>query len=681
METSVYMGDGASSPGMSDLTPQYNIALILLDDLRADHVSSFGYHRQTTPYLDELAPRGSRFLNCYSPTGWTLTACASIITGHLGDDHGLVNHNQRFLKPKIGHFLKGYHRIGLVNNGNVIPDTISVDYLESLGLRRRPAKWRFFGWDDGFDEYRWIHREDHVRPFQIAEEFLEKRQQAIFRGEEVKPYFLFFHSNVVHDYHMDREYYLEAERWLGRLVHPDLRKFPDGPDIWKNPPEGLSRKQMLEEIVAKYDAGIRFADRRLKGILDRIDFSDTIVVVMSDHGEGFDPEVGRVHHCGRLHQDLLHVPLFLWLPQPLQERYPIPAVEKRFCSTIDVVPTLLTFLGQVPEEFPGRALFDLSTHRKLTGIDRGYIYWREDFVRESYDTCRIEIKSELTYPLKSIRVARNDAVKEFAYNLAYDPGERVNLFDQRRRQIPNFEPITFIVCVNDQRELEENLLSSPVARSDRHQWILVENSGNRKSRSISRIYAETAREAQNDLVFFLHQDLYLPPGWEERLFRSLLELEFMDPRWGVIGAVGAISMERQNPSRPKELRGHWCDPHGYHRIEPLPAEVEALDEQWIGVRASQGPTFDPDLPGFHCYGIDLSLTAREMGLKSYAIDAFVWHKFRDPQGNLIISREKSPKIAARWQDGFMAEFNPSADYVEKKWSKYLPFQTTSWTWR
>jgi len=666
---------------MSEIENRYNIALLVIDDLRADHVSSYGYHRQTTPYLDGLAPRGTRFTNCYSPTGWTLTACASIITGQLGDDHGLLNHNCRFLKPKIGHFLDGHYRLGLVNNGNVIPDAISGDYLENMGFKRRPAKWKHFGWDDGFDDYRWSHREDHIRPFQLAEEFLEARKKAVSAGKSVKPYFLFFHSNIVHDYHMDREYYLEVEKWLGRPLHPDLRKFRDGPYIWRNPPEGLDRKRMLEEIVAKYDSGIRFADRRLKKILDLIDFSNTVVVVMSDHGEGFAPEVGRVHHCGRLHQDLLHVPLLLRLPPSLQERFPLPPVEDRFCSTIDVAPTLLTLLGQVPEEFPGRLLFDLSTHRRLQGIDRGYIYWREDCVRESYDTCRIEIQSDLTYPLKHIRVGRNDAVKEYFYNLAYDPEERVNLLDCRQRQIPNFEPITFIVSVNDQKELEENLLASPVAQSDRHQWLLVDNTGNRRYQSISRLYAENARKAENDLVFFLHQDLYLPPGWEERFFRSLLELEVMDHHWGVIGGVGAVIMEQQDPTRPKELRGHWCDPHGYHRMGPLPAEVEALDEQWLGVRKSRGPEFDPDLPGFHCYGIDLSLSAREAEMKSYAIDAFVWHKFRDPQGNLILSRENSPKIATRWQEGFMAEFNPSADYVEKKWSKYLPFQTTSWTWR
>ena len=43
-------------------------------------------------------------------------------------------------------------------------------------------------------------------------------------------------------------------------------------------------------------------------------------------------------------------------------------------------------------------------------------------------------------------------------------------------------------------------------------------------------------------------------------------------------------------------------------------------------------------------------------------------------------RERSSKIKRRWGEEFMREFGPSADYVEKKWQKYLPFQTTSWAW-
>lgn len=655
----------------------YNIALLVADDFRADHVSAYGYQRLTTPNLDAAFARGSLFKNCISPTGWTLTACASILTGHLADAHGLTDHNQRFQKPKLGDYLGDcYHRIAFTNNGNTIPDTISKEYLESLGLERRPAKWKFFGWNEGFDEFIWTAREDHFRPFQQAAEFLRSYPSSGRR----KPYFLFFHTNLVHDYHMDREYYLEVQDWLGREIRPELRKFRDGPWIWRSRPAGLALERMKEEIIAKYDSGVRATDRLFKGLLDEINFDDTIVIFVSDHGEGFKPELGRVHHCGRLHQDLLHVPLAVWLPPELRRRYTLPAVEERFCSTVDLVPTVLALLGRVVDGFPGRLLFDLSTHRRIDGIDRGYIYWGQDCRRESYDTSRIEIRSELIYPLKHIEVRKNDLSRHYVYNLAYDPQERDNLIDRRRHKAPELEPVTFIVAVNDRDELDANLLDSPAARSARHQWILVDNAENQQYKAISPLYFEAAQNARHDLVFFMHQDLYLPEGWEENVARALLQLERHHPEWGVIGAAGAIAAV-ENGDSPKQLKGHWCDPHGYHRLGPLPHQVESLDEQWLGLRKKSGLQFDPDLPGFHCYGIDISLAAREAERKSFAIDAFVWHKYRDSRGRLISCAGESPKIRGRWTESFMAEFNPSADYVEKKWSKYLPFQTTSWTWK
>jgi hypothetical protein len=341
------------------------------------------------------------------------------------------------------------------------------------------------------------------------------------------------------------------------------------------------------------------------------------------------------------------------------------------------VPTLLTLLGDAVDGFPGQSLFDLPTHRLLDGCERGYIYWNEDCVRESYDTCRIEIRSEVTYPLKNLTARNNDACKDYAYNLAYDPGETDNLAAPLRRRPLNWEPITFVVAVNDEDELQSNLLSSPVARSSEHEWLLVDNADNGNYESISALCDDGWKRAHHDLVFFIHQDVFLPQGWEERVFLALAELESSDPDWGVVGAVGSLPPE---PDTAKELRGHWCDPSGYHFEGPLPHEVQALDEQWLGVRKKRDVRFDASLPGFHCYGMDLSLTARERNLKSYALDAFVWHKYRDAQGHLVERREQSGKIRRRWSDDFMAEFQPCADYVERKWKKYLPFQTTSWNW-
>jgi len=658
----------------SERARPFNVLLIVIDDLRGDHLACAGYERDTAPNLERRLSSGTYFSNCHSPVGWTLPSCASIVTGQMPDTHTLVNHNHRFQKPKIGHFLgDSYFRAAITNNGNVVTDSIGRETLEKLGFSRRPAKWKFFNWDAGFDDYTWFPRENYEGPFDTASKLVDNFPT--FADE--KPWFLFFHSNVVHDYHLDRECYLDGREWIGEDIHPGLVRVADGPEIWREPPPGLSPEDQARHMIAKYDAGIRYMDRRIDDILSRVDFEETIVVFMSDHGEGFDPLRGRVHHCGRLHSDLTHVPLAIWLPSELRESVHPPTVEQRFCSTLDLAPTLLTLLGDAVAGFPGRFLFDLPTHRILEGSDRGYIYWNEDCVRESYDTCRIEIRSEMTYPLKRISVRKNNTEREYAYHLGYDPAEHINLLEPMQREIENFEPISFVVALNDRSEFENNLRRSPVANSPFHEWLVVENQHNGHYSSISALYQDALENARHDLVFFIHQDVYLPVGWEERMFRALRNLEQRDASWGVLGAVGALA---PNGDQPKQLRGHWCDPSGYYYEKPLPHAVQSLDEQWLGVRKSRGVHFDPALPGFHCYGIDLSLTARDLGLESYAIDAFVWHKYRDPEGYLVSRREDSEKILRRWSDKFMAEFLPSANYVESKWKKYLPFQTTSWNW-
>lgn len=239
------------------------------------------------------------------------------------------------------------------------------------------------------------------------------------------------------------------------------------------------------------------------------------------------------------------------------------------------------------------------------------------------------------------------------------------------------EPITFVVAVHDREELRHNLRSSPVVQSRQHHWCLVDNPRNERYQNIAQLYQHGLERATTDLVVFIHQDVYLPAGWERRLQRAIAALETRDMRWGVVGSVGVLPALA---GHARQLRGHWRDPSGHHYEGPLPAQVQALDEQWLCVRKSRGLAFDADLPGFHCYGVDLALTALDRGLKSYAIDAPAWHKRRDAQGRPIGSRDESAKIRERWSDEFTKQFHRSAEYVGQKWRKYLPFHSTCWSW-
>lgn len=238
-------------------------------------------------------------------------------------------------------------------------------------------------------------------------------------------------------------------------------------------------------------------------------------------------------------------------------------------------------------------------------------------------------------------------------------------------------PITFIVAVNDSDELEHNLLASAVVANPAHQWLLVDNHENKHYRNVGRLYSDAAEDAKHDLVFFLHQDIYLPSTWEAQMYASLGRLEATDPGWGVVGAVGAIPAQDRVH---RTLVGHWRDPHQYRRSRDLPQEVQSLDEMWLGLRRDQGLSFDPDLPGFHCYGVDICLSARARGLRSYALDALVWHKYRDSNGKLILSAKESSKIRNRETAEFRDEYMAATEYIRGKWKEFLPFHGTSQSW-
>jgi arylsulfatase A-like enzyme len=72
--------------------PKPNVLLITIETLRADHVGSYGYRRNTTPNLDRLAREGARFEKAIAQAPFTLPSLASILTGRTPPLHGVRNH-------------------------------------------------------------------------------------------------------------------------------------------------------------------------------------------------------------------------------------------------------------------------------------------------------------------------------------------------------------------------------------------------------------------------------------------------------------------------------------------------------------------------------------------------------------------------------------------------------------
>jgi hypothetical protein len=206
---------------------------------------------------------------------------------------------------------------------------------------------------------------------------------------------------------------------------------------------------------------------------------------------------------------------------------------------------------------------------------------------------------------------------------------------------------TFVVAVNDKDILRENFLSSPCLRHDRsHQVLLQEGFA-----SAAEAYNAAIEDSVNDLMVFVHQDVWLPESWSTNLESAIQELDATDPNWGVLGCIGTAADTSGRGFVYSLGRGAEGEP--LHR----PEIVQTLDELVLVIRKSSGLRFDMSLPNFHFYGTDICLRATVRGLNCYAIPAPCVH---NTQQNLVLPKE----------------FYESYAYIRRTWRNHLPIHTT-----
>jgi len=607
-----------------------DVILIAASCLRPDPMIG-GHPRSTTPRLDAWLRGGRIFARCRTVSGSTLPACGSILTGQLPDRHGLDHPHAALRVPSLAGILgDDFDRLAILHD---VAEAAAGDLQVDRDDASRPGQPSC--WAADFDPCLSFSPGDHAGAFAAAAGFLGTR------ADSGRPGLLFFHTSLPGD----------------------------------GVAETGGRRPAEEPHLAGDERGLCELDRRLAELFGLIDFQRTVVALVGDHGSGIRPRLGRVGHGGRLHDDLLHVPLCLWTPDGTG---PAAGTDDRICSTLDLVPTLLAVLGRPAAGLPGRSLLEPAGlgHRALTAADRNCGFLPGSLKRYGADRHRIEVAAEITWPLKRIQTRIDDVVAEEWYHLANDPAEERELGGLPPP--PELPRLSIVVALNDRPEFERHVEASPLFTGGRHQWIVLDNTADRISTDICRIYAEGQAEAEGELIIFAHQDVFFPPGWEQDLAAALARLAEIDPDWGVIGSVGVAADPACSGAR--RLVGHWCDPRGYQRLGPLPAAVQSLDELWLGIRRASGLRFDESLPGFHCYGMDLCLTAEARGLGCHAIDAFVWHKYRGPDGALLEHPAASPKITRRKGEAFAAEVQPGYRYVGEKWRARIPFLSTSMRW-
>jgi ubiquinone/menaquinone biosynthesis C-methylase UbiE len=206
-------------------------------------------------------------------------------------------------------------------------------------------------------------------------------------------------------------------------------------------------------------------------------------------------------------------------------------------------------------------------------------------------------------------------------------------------------PLTFVVCVSDEATLRANLLSSPCFRPGSPHQVLVMGNCRSAAEGLNRGLAQ----ARHEWVVCVHQDVYLPVGWPSRFGRQgRLALQHYG-RVGVCGVMGA-----KGTGDGKRWFGQVVHQDRPLQAGRLPAVVDALDELLLALPRDTPLAFDPAL-GFHFYGTDVCLRAREQGLPVLVLDALCYHNTRS--------------------NSYPPEFFASAAVFAGKWSAALPVGT------
>jgi hypothetical protein len=213
----------------------------------------------------------------------------------------------------------------------------------------------------------------------------------------------------------------------------------------------------------------------------------------------------------------------------------------------------------------------------------------------------------------------------------------------------------FVTCVSNLDVLSKRLLASPCLRDGCYPLTACFNA---QSAAEAFNAAAMGLPQPNAWLVWVHQDVYLPAGWDAQFKARLMEAKAAFPPLAVAGVYGVAGSGT-------DLRraGHVLD-RGQLLQEPavLPCRVDSLDELLFAVQCRSGLRLDPTLP-WDFYATDLVLQAQSDGYQSTVVDAYCEH-WSDTPTNGAVPRRLVERIAA------------SGSVFEAKWAHRLPVQTT-----
>lgn len=279
-----------------------NVVFLMIDTLRADHLPFYGFHRNTAPFLSELAEKSVVFDRAISASAWTVPSIASIFTSKSPTEHGVLM--GFFATQKLKEANKKIELNRIPSSLETMATYFSANGYKTIGVTDNWNISEMLGYDQGFQLFQ-------NYSYKSAEVVNPKVEEFLSQVNLDEKYFLYLHYMDVHSPYK-------------------LRK------KWYVAPKNADKKT---QVVARYDSNIGYVDSKFKELYDKYKWGENaIIVIVSDHGEAFW-EHGVKGHGKTLYNEETHVPLLIVHPnikKPTRVEDPV--------GHIDLLPTLADIL-------------------------------------------------------------------------------------------------------------------------------------------------------------------------------------------------------------------------------------------------------------------------------------------------------------------------------------------------
>jgi len=410
----------ATRPSITKEAP--NVLLLILDTVRSQSLSLYGYDRPTTPNIDSYATTGVVFERAVAPAPWTLPSHASMFTGRhagevsadwaspLGDSYPTlaeVLHEAGYITAGfVANMVYTTAEVGLDRGFAVFEDhprSIEMVIQQSWLARKIAGPVRGFVGDT--DLLARKSAED------VNAQFLHWLDRLTSRGESA-PHFAFLNYYDAHGP------YLPPEPFRARFGAGD-------------PLAGLDEHQRvhdpndLSRLRDGYDDALAYLDVQIDNLLDSLaargTLEHTVVIITSDHGEEFG-EHEIIDHGNSLYMPALHVPLIISYPASIPSGLRIGSpIELR-----DLAATVLDLVGQAPN-LPGESLarfWNPDSAGRLSDAALSEVTRKPWNIPEWFPIARGDMQSLV---IESYHYIRHGDGSEELYNIALDPWESDDL--------------------------------------------------------------------------------------------------------------------------------------------------------------------------------------------------------------------------------------------------------------